>query len=1102
MSARGDERRSDSAPEESEGEAAEASRTWDVSRTWDEKQPRGLVSQPLLLSDRPWADLVVPLGVDLSSSAPPQQVVILHHTLEVERVTDEHAGRYHASEASGRSELGRGGIGRVFVALDQHLRREVAVKELLSVEDADPIAAATTTARFLREARITGQLDHPNIVPVYELGRRADGSLYYTMRVVRGRTLSRAIAEANELSDRLALMGHFLGLCQAIAYAHSRGIVHRDIKPENVMIGEFGETVVLDWGMAKNARGRGALDIAHDSSSLPEQLTSANVTLEGTLCGTPNYMSPEQALGRVGEVDERSDVWSLGAVLYTLLTGKTPFAGTQPLHVIANVLACSYEPARKCDARIPPELDAIIGHSLCRDPNERYANAKELAREIQAFQVGARVGAYAYSSLDLLRRFVERHRGAVVAAAVGLVALVALAVVSYGRVVAARDRALLAERNAVGNARAARASEREARHSSADVLTERAAPRLLEGDASGAAMLAARALELEERPDARGLFLTARSLPSPMLERAVPGLAGCERSALSFATERLACVRGGSVEILGLAGDLVTRIPAAEVVALTFSDDGLALAVAERDGKLSVHTPSSGAQAVITTFAAPTALALSPDGRRLAVGNARGAVRIFGAGAAELAPKLAQGVSSLAFDRRAQRLAVGGELGGVTLLGADGKRVELLGHSGTVRALAFSEDGRHLASGGADRSVRIWDLAQEKAAGVPLLNEDTVTTVSFSRDGRFLALGSKDRSYSVHELRGASRRVRVRRADETAELVVASPELDRIATLDREHGLKLWSLASLRQATRLFERGNVLSLAFVVGEKELAAAGLGANGVCLWAFADGSCTTRLPTSLKQVRGVAVSPDGRRLAVAGSDRRVLLWDLPQRMPIGELAGDGDEQRAVAFSADGRFLAWGGLSGTLSVVRAEAGDAVATLPVGAGVQALGVGRDFAPLVSGDRNGNVTLWDLQTRRKLSQWRASERWLLAVAVTEDGSRIASAAEDGVVKIWDTKQRKLLHTLSGHRGKVFALDFAKKGALLASAGEDRSIRLWDAYAGKALAILGGHEGPVRSVRFAEGGARLASASDDGTIRLFRLTELAVPGPELLARLR
>ncbi|CAN0591236.1 unnamed protein product, partial [Laminaria digitata] len=185
------------------------------------------------------ADTFVRSGAEVPASAPRDL-----------QVTEEHEGRY-----SGEREVGRGGLGRGAATYDRHLARQVAKKELLTAEQeaaqAGSGSQSQAVARFLREARVTAQLEHPNIVPVYELGRRDGGELYYTMKLVRGRTLKAAIAAADDMQDRLSLLSHFVDLCQAIAYAHSRGVIHRDIKPDNVMIGEFGETLVLDWGVAK-----------------------------------------------------------------------------------------------------------------------------------------------------------------------------------------------------------------------------------------------------------------------------------------------------------------------------------------------------------------------------------------------------------------------------------------------------------------------------------------------------------------------------------------------------------------------------------------------------------------------------------------------------------------------------------------------------------------------------------------------------------------------------------------------------------------------------------------------------------------------------------
>lgn len=351
-------------------------------------------------------------------------------------VAHETPGRY-----KGESEYARGGMGRVLLVHDVHLGRDIAMKELLphASESCDTLPADAPSpvrmsvpliARFLQEARITGQLEHPSIVPVYELGHREDGRLYYTMKLVRGRTLSRAIQQAEGLTDRLALLTHFTNLCQAVAYAHSRGVLHRDLKPSNVMVGEFGETVVLDWGLAK-ARNRADLHEAGFAEAMEALNTGNDADLSrtsyGQIVGTPAYMSPEQARGHLDRVDERSDVYSLGAVLYEILTGTTPHVGVSKLDILLHVLERAPRPVAELAPGAPPELIAICSRALDKDPAKRYPDARELAEEVIRFQSGAVVRAYDYSMTQLLRRFYQRNRAAVhTAAAAALLLLVGL----------------------------------------------------------------------------------------------------------------------------------------------------------------------------------------------------------------------------------------------------------------------------------------------------------------------------------------------------------------------------------------------------------------------------------------------------------------------------------------------------------------------------------------------------------------------------------------------------------------------------------------------------------------------------------------------------
>jgi PAS domain S-box-containing protein len=283
-----------------------------------------------------------------------------------------------------------GGIGRVWRAKDHQLDREVAVKELLPNKAAD----SKTAARFLREARLTGQLEHPGIVPVYELARRpGTNQPFYSMRFVRGQTLSDAMhayhakrsAGESAQPEFLSLLAAFVAVCNTIAYAHSRGVVHRDLKGDNVMLGDFGEVIVLDWGLAKMIH-QPDLEEAETRTDALGATQDASLTVQGEVAGTPAYMAPEQAQGRVDQIDERTDIHGLGAMLYEILTGQPPFVGSTTLEVLQKVIRGDPPPPRELWNEVPPSLEEACLKALARDPAQRYARADELAQEVQRWQ--------------------------------------------------------------------------------------------------------------------------------------------------------------------------------------------------------------------------------------------------------------------------------------------------------------------------------------------------------------------------------------------------------------------------------------------------------------------------------------------------------------------------------------------------------------------------------------------------------------------------------------------------------------------------------------------------------------------------------------------
>jgi serine/threonine-protein kinase len=351
----------------------------------------------------------------------------------------------------------KGGLGEVYVAHDAELDREVALKEIQARYAHDP----DNQSRFLREAEITGGLEHPGVVPVYGLGHHPDGRPFYAMRFIRGDSLKEAIGRfhrdegpARDPGERrLALrklLRRFVDVCNAVAYAHSRGVLHRDLKPGNVMLGPYGETLVVDWGLAKSV-GRadrsdgvteGTLRPAHASGSAPTQM--------GAALGTPAFMSPEQAAGDLDRLGPRSDVYSLGATLYCLLTGQAPFEGRDVGSLLGEVQRGEFPPPRQVRLSVPPALDGICRKAMALQTADRYDSPRALADEIEHWLADEPVAAYREPLPARLGRWGRRHRPLVA----GLAALLVAAVLGLTIGTVLLNQANARTRRALGHAEA------------------------------------------------------------------------------------------------------------------------------------------------------------------------------------------------------------------------------------------------------------------------------------------------------------------------------------------------------------------------------------------------------------------------------------------------------------------------------------------------------------------------------------------------------------------------------------------------------------------------------------------------------------------------
>lgn len=972
------------------------------------------------------------------------------------------------------SEIARGGMGVVFMARQVNLNRMVALKMILSGTFAD----APAIRRFQAEAEAAAALDHPNIVPIFEVGEH-QGQHYFSMAYVEGGSLANRLANGPLApKDAATLMKT---VAEAVQFAHEHGVIHRDLKPANILIDMSGEPKVTDFGLAK--RYGSHTDGSPEQSPTIGTVEIAN-TATGEILGTPSYMPPEQASGRVSEIGPAADIYSLGALLYAALTGRPPFQAASQMDTLIQVLHREPVPPRQLNSQIPRDLETISLKCLQKDPRRRYSTSRELADDLDRWLNFKPIVARPTGGIERLRLWIIRRPTQAALVAITLLGLT-ISLWQWRRTTVALDQAefgLYANRVNLAQRDAEAGSFK-----SADATLGLCPEKFRNWEWN----YLDRYCHQESRTINLAVFAPWRALVSPDGTKLAIGgygrgiqirdingeetLANLETTndawfdcmAWTSDSKSIAIGSKGQVAILDASsGRELRRWKAhSDYVREIANGPNSTMFTASLDTSLKKWDLDRGTQ--VLQFRHPKEqllhVACSPDGNQIASLSGAFVLRVWDARTGKEAWSAKSTVEHVPL------------------------------------SVAFSPNGQHIANGGYGH-VKLWELSTGHVLGKLTVGKSSDSTVGithlgYSRDGTLLVGVGNDQCVYVWDVRAAKRIGVLTGHFGTIESAEFNADGSTIITAGCDGTVRFWKLADcLKPEMKGMHKATINSVRFSP-DGSLMASASSDKSIGLWDAQTRKWIGSLNGHTLPVQDAVFSPDGQSIASCSARDRfaanvpeeptgeLIIWRVSDRTKRLDLSGSGYKGGVVRvlFSRDGRRLISGGTDNTVRIWNVADGKLERSIDtpfdLGNGmvdqgpIDALTLdGEEKVLAVGGTYSNRVQLFEFKTGRRIKVLQAASN-LRQLAFSPDGSLLAAGTVEGV-NLFEVRGHRPVRLLRGHEQFVMGVAFSPDGTRLASCAEN--VRIWDVNTGQEVLRFSGPSKPSSSIEFSPDGARLA----------------------------